>query len=224
MHRCQPLILILILSNMMISNSAQSTNKNDPTPQFHFLIQPIPTATQTLMRQYTWQPDCPVTLDELAYINLTYWGFDEQAHEGSLIVHQTLSQEVVSLFKGLYDKRFPIEKMIPMYHYQGKDELAMAANNTSAFNCRVLTGHQRTFSQHSFGRAIDINPQVNPYVKGDRLLPKNARAFVDRTQPYKGKIDHASIAYRLFKAYGWHWGGDWQNRRDYHHFEKRINQ
>lgn len=40
----------------------------------------------------------------------------------------------------------------------------MEANNTSAFNCRDVTGKPWVFSRHNYGGAIDINPIQNPYI------------------------------------------------------------
>ena len=41
----------------------------------------------------------------------------------------------------------------------------MRHDNTSAFNCRYVAG-TTTWSQHAYGRAIDLNPVENPYVAG----------------------------------------------------------
>ncbi len=53
----------------------------------------------------------------------------------------------------------------------------MAANNTSGFNYRNATA-RATLSNHAYGRAIDLNPFTNPYVKGSLILPPGARRDV----------------------------------------------
>jgi hypothetical protein len=96
----------------------------------------------------------------------------------------------------------------------------MAANNTSAFNCRDITGTVGRFSNHSWGRAVDINPLTNPYVKGDSVLPPTGRAYLDRTQSHPGSILRGSLIVKEFESRGWTWGGTWTDRKDYQHFEK----
>jgi len=92
--------------------------------------------------------------------------------------------------------------------------------NTSAFNCRDTTGRPGVFSNHSWGRAIDINPLTNPYLKGDKVLPPAGKAFLDRTRASPGAILAGSFIVNLFQKRGWTWGGSWKDRQDYQHFEK----
>ena len=96
----------------------------------------------------------------------------------------------------------------------------MAANNTSAFNCRDTTGKPGVFSNHSWGRAIDINPLTNPYVKGDRVLPPAGRKYLDRSRAFPGSILKDGFVVQEFESKGWTWGGRWLDRQDYQHFEK----
>lgn len=172
----------------------------------------------------TYQPDCPVPLSQLRLLKLQYWGFDDRPHQGQLIVHHKLALEVVGLFSTLYKVHYPIERMQLMHQFKGNDELAMSLNNTSAFNCRAITGHQKKFSKHAYGVALDINPKINPYVKGKVVLPKNSQPFVDRSKPHKGIATSNSFIVKLFKRHGWQWGGDWQSLKDYQHFERVYTQ
>lgn len=172
---------------------------------------------------YTWHPGCPVPLKDLRYIRMSYWGFDNQSHTGSMIVNKSLAKEVTQIFKSLYEHQFPIEQMELMDKFKGNDDASMSANNTSAFNCRDLTGLPGTFSQHSYGRAIDINPKINPYLDGKIILPKNGTKFLDRHKPSQGKITKNSLIYKIFIQHGWDWAGNWYDVQDYQHFEKRAN-
>ncbi len=190
---------------------------------FHSEITPIPATIATQMQHYTWHEGCPVPLEQLAYIQLSYWGFDNKPHTGKLIVNQELAQEVVAIFKELYQHHFPIQRMELMDAFYGDDAASMAANNTSAFNCREVTGRAGEYSQHSYGRAIDINPLMNPYVKGHIVLPPEGTAYIDRTQPAPGQIVKGDIVYQLFTQQGWDWAGDWFDLQDYQHFEKRAH-
>ena len=103
--------------------------------------------------------------------SLTYWDFNHHRATGLLIVHKDVADEVDKIFQDLFDHQFRIEKLTPVEEFNGNDDASMAANNTSAFNCRDVTGQSGKFSNHSWGRAIDINPLTNPYIKGDKVLP-----------------------------------------------------
>ena len=136
------------------------------------------------------------------------------------MVSGALAQELQAIFRELFAHGFLIERMEPVETYGGSDDRSMAANNTSAFNCRDVTGVKGKFSNHSWGRAIDINPLTNPYVKGPKVLPPGGQAFLDRTKAYPGGILPDSFIVKLFANYGWTWGGSWPDRQDYQHFEK----
>ena len=108
--------------------------------------------------------------------------------------------------------------------YGANDEKSMAANNTSAFNYRVISGTTK-LSNHSYGMAIDINPRINPWVKGNKVSPANGKVYKQRkTSKCKGKYKRYMIhkndtAYKIFKKYGFSWGGEWRSSKDYQHFE-----
>lgn len=129
----------------------------------------------------------------------------------------SLAEEVVAIMNDLYDARFPIERMEPVDVYDGDDDLSMAANNTSAFNCRPVTGGS-SWSEHSYGRAIDINPLVNPYVRGSTVLPPEGAQYADRSLSATGMIHGGDQVVDAFAAQGWKWGGYWDSPIDYQHF------
>jgi hypothetical protein len=107
--------------------------------------------------------------------------------------------------------------MEPVHRYGGDDERSMAADNTSAFNCRPVTGGS-SFSRHSYGTALDLNPLRNPYVKGERVLPPEGRAWLERDGTRPGVITGEGPVVQAFRAIGWKWGGDWRSSKDYQHF------
>jgi len=158
----------------------------------------------------------------LRRVELDYLGFDNQTHRGSLIVHKDLVPQVISIFADLYRLRYPIEKMRTVDHYPGaEDELSMRDNNTSAFNCRGIPGSQ-SWSLHAYGRAIDVNPLLNPYIdsSGD-LQPATAGPYLDRTRIDPGLLHPGDPAVLAFTDRGWRWGGAWRSPIDYQHFELR---
>jgi hypothetical protein len=185
-----------------------------------FRIGVIPADAMKKMEGVSWHKGCPVPLTDLRQLTVTYLDFHEQAKQGVIYVHKDVARELKTIFEDLYKARFLIEKMAPVEEYGGSDDASMAANNTSAFNCRDITGTLGRFSNHSWGRAVDINPLTNPYVKGDSVLPPAGRAYLDRTQQHPGSILRDSLIVKEFESRGWTWGGKWSDRQDYQHFEK----
>lgn len=174
------------------------------------------------------QAACPVPLADLRHLSLSYVGFDGRAHRGVMIVNADVAADVVGVFADLYDARFPIQRMRLVDAYGGDDNRSMAANNTSAYNCRLVAG-SGSFSEHAYGRAIDINPVQNPYVVGTDVRPRAARPFVsvDRSAGGRGTavgrgaqagvIREGDVVSRAFARLGWTWGGDYSDP-DFQHF------
>jgi hypothetical protein len=169
----------------------------------------------------SWRPGCPVDPQHLRRVQVTYLGFDRQTHRGDLIVHEDLAEEVVATFDQILQLRYPIEKARTVDNYPGADdELSMEDNNTSAFNCRGIPGTGR-WSPHAFGRAIDLNPLLNPYIdRTGAFQPKNAAPYLDRNRTDPGVLHMGDPAVRVFTDRGWRWGGDWRTPKDYQHFER----
>lgn len=151
-------------------------------------------------------------------MTLTHWGFDGRSREGELVVHAAEVNEIVTVFEALYAARFPIEQIRLVDEFGADDDRSMAANNTSAFNCRQAYGSQR-WSEHAYGRAIDINPVQNPYVtRSGNVLPPAGAAYTDRSSGAKGLIPAHGPVTDAFAAIGWVWGGTWSSGKDYQHF------
>ncbi|MBP2708375.1 M15 family metallopeptidase [Microbispora sp. RL4-1S] len=168
--------------------------------------------------RHSWHPGCPVPVSDLRKIRMTYWGFDDKAHTGVLVVNRSAAQDMVTVFRKLYGFRFPIHRMEPVDVYKGSDNDSIDADNTSAFNCRSATGSS-SWSQHAYGLAVDIDPRENPYVYADGSnAHRNADAFVDRPLRKPGVINAGDRVVRAFAAIGWGWGGAWSGAKDYQHF------
>ncbi|MGE2832604.1 M15 family metallopeptidase [Mycobacterium sp. SMC-4] len=168
----------------------------------------------------TWRPGCPLPPEQLRRVELNHVGFDGQPHRGVLVVHEDLTAEVIAVFEELFRLDFPIEKMRTADHYpNADDELSMRDNNTSAFNCRDIPG-TGNWSLHAYGRAIDINPKLNPYIdRRGTHEPANSGPWVDRTRTDPGMLHDGDPAVRTFTDRGWQWGGHWTTPLDYQHFE-----
>jgi len=169
--------------------------------------------------RYSWRPGCPVGPSSLARLTMTYWGFDGRAHTGELVVARRVAHDALVVFARLYAQRFPIRRMVPVDAYRGSDPASMAADNTSAFNCRyaVAAGPKR-WSVHAYGEAIDVNPVENPYLEGGAVRPRAGAAYLDRSRVRAGMAAAGGPLVDAFAAIGWQWGGRWTGSPDYQHF------
>jgi len=182
-------------------------------------IRTVDNAVARTMIGVSWRPGCPVPIADLRRVRLTHWGFDGERHQGELIVHKDVARSVVAVFHTIYSVRFPVRRMQRVDRYRADDNASMAADNTSAFNCRPKTGSANGFSVHSYGKAIDLNTVENPYVKGTAVLPSAGRAFTNRAQARPGLIRRGDRVWKAFTKRGFEWGGDWKSLKDYQHFE-----
>jgi len=188
-------------------------------PPYHARVAPLSAAQRAAMTPSVWRPGCPVALSDLRRVTLTYVGFDGRPHRGALVVNRSVAASVVRAFGELYAARFPIRRMAPVETYRGDDFRSIEADNTSAFNCRPATGSS-SWSEHAYGRAIDLDPLENPYVSGGRTSHTASRPYLDRARVARrpGVITEGGVVTRAFARIGWGWGGRWSGTRDYQHF------
>jgi D-alanyl-D-alanine carboxypeptidase len=167
----------------------------------------------------SYHPGCPVAPSELRLVQLRYWGFDGRVHDGELVVNRAVVAQVQTVFSRLLAARFPIRRVETIDAYGGSDERSMAADNTSAFNCRFASAPgPKHWSMHAYGKAIDVNPVENPYVQGSRVSPRAGVRFLDRARAGAGMAVAGGVLVRAFDAVGWGWGGRWSGGVDYQHF------
>ncbi len=185
-----------------------------PGADFAATIEPVPTA---ILAESTWHEGCPVGSDELAYLTVAFWGFDDRQHTGDLIVNASVADDIVSVFERLWAARYPIEEI----RVTTAADLAAAptgdGNVTAGFVCRATRGSS-TWSEHAKGLAVDVNPFLNPYRRGDVVLPELAAHYLDRSLGAPGQIRPGDVVTEAFAAIGWEWGGDWSTLVDYQHF------
>ena len=213
----------------MQPTSPSTTSRSTPAPLPPPPTSTAPRATPAAVHPVTaaelgatWRPGCPVGPELLRRVDVNYIGFDGQTHRGELIVHQDVAADVIAIFEQLHRLGYPIAKMQTVARYPGaEDELSMQDNNTSAFNCRMLPSG-RAWALHAYGRAIDVNPLINPFIdsRGD-IQPKTAGPYLDRNRTDPGILHANDPAVRAFTDRGWRWGGDWRSPKDYQHFEHR---
>lgn len=167
-----------------------------------------------------------ISLDELRYMHILHYNFDNEITEGELICNKAIAQDLLEIFYELFQAEYEIEKVRLIDEYDGDDTASMEDNNTSCFNYRVVDGTS-SLSKHAYGLAIDINPFYNPYVVfqsdgSTYISPKGSEGYTDRSLDFPYKIDDSDLCYKLFKEHGFIWGGNWNSCKDYQHFQKVI--
>lgn len=189
----------------------------DELPPYAATTERITPALAAAMTGTSHDPaTCPVPLSDLRHLTLSYVDFRGRPRRGEMVVNADVAADVVAVFRRLYAARFPIQRMRLVDAYGGDDDASMAANNTSAYNCRTVAG-STSFSNHAYGRAVDINPVQNPYVLGGDVLPPGSDRFA-RQRRGDGVITGDGLVRRVFARVGWRWGGDF-SEPDYQHFD-----
>ncbi len=176
--------------------------------------------TQEHMMGLSMKKGCPVPFEDLRLVKFLHYDFKKSVTSGELVVHAKVAKGLKTILENLFKFQYPIQIAKRVDFYKADDMTSMKANNTSAFNCRPITGKKNEFSLHSYGLAIDINPLINPYVKGDLVLPKEGSRYTDRELKAKGLIKENDLIVQEFKKQGWSWGGNWTRLKDYQHFEQ----
>jgi hypothetical protein len=155
-------------------------------------------------------------IDSLSLVDVLYYSFDGKRHQGQIIINSVLEDDVYEIFVLLEKIKFPVGRVIPIVAYRWDDQLSMADNNSSAFNFRVIEGTTK-LSLHSFGRALDLNPVQNPVIYPHGVIAPEGAIYKPSTA---GTFTAKNPIVQQFLERGWHWGGNFNQPKDYHHFEK----
>ena len=210
---CLRYLLLLMLSFPAVVSNGQV-----------FTSVEMPDSIWTKMQGRSYPQGCEVPRSDLLYLELSYVDFEGHEHLGQMVCNRHIADDLLYIFRRLYEARYPIASMRLIDDYGADDARSMAANNTSCFCYRRVAG-STALSKHSRGMAVDVNPLYNPcvYVRSGRVLPPEGRAYAhgrDRRKDIPGKIDATDLCYRLFVSRGFRWGGAWRSLKDYQHFEK----
>jgi hypothetical protein len=186
---------------------------------FHGGVQPIGSELRQRMTGVSWHRGCPVGLGELRLLTVAHWGFDGAVHHGRLVVNRDAAAVMLGAMRSLFRLHYPIRQMRLVDAYGADDHRSMDADNTSAFNCRFVAGSGGVWSQHAYGRALDLNPLENPYVTESGYVSPSAGApYADRLRRARGLIHRGGPVVAAFVAAGWEWGGNWAWPKDFQHF------
>lgn len=204
----------------------KNAKPEEPDYMSMFTIEEINDEIAARIKGKSYAEDATIPLSDLRYLKIMHYGFDGKVREGEMIVNKAIAEITIEVFKELFEIAYPIQKMVLIDEYDADDELSMADNNTSAFNFRFISG-TKTLSNHAMGLAIDINPLYNPYIFTDKngntvVQPANGQPFVNRNSNSRYFIKENDDLYCIFLKHGFTWGGDWQTKKDYQHFEYAL--
>ena len=236
LYLCTPMKRALIIAFLWLLASsmwAQRYRPGDAVPEPYikvfgyerfFCVSPISGDLQEQMKQCSFKGYDGVKWDDLRYLQVLHRDLDGNAMVGELVCNKLIANDLMEIFKALYQASYPIEKMRLVELYDGDDDASMRDNNTSCFNQLPITEGGR-LSRHSNGLAVDINPRYNPYYRmrasGKSVVkPDESTDFLQRDAKFPYKIEKGDLCYRLFRQHGFRWGGDWVKGKDYQHFEK----
>lgn len=197
----------------------------EPDPLENFKIEEISDEVFKRMYGKSFKENCTVPRADLRYLTIPHYTLEGDVVMGEMVVNKAIAEDIIDIFKTLFQAQYPIERMVLIDEYDADDRASMTANNTSAFNFRVVAGSTK-LSKHAYGMAVDVNPRYNPYVKNGKnglyVSPKNGYDFADRSKDFPYKIDKNDLCYKEFIKHGFFWGGNWNSMKDYQHFEKNF--
>jgi hypothetical protein len=196
----------------------EGAEKAQYSPAEGFAVYPLSPELKKRITGNSWKQNDFLPLEDLRYLKLLHLDFEGNTQTGEMIVHHSLAQEMTDIFLELYQSKYPIHRISLIEEFDCDDMASMEANNTSCFNMRKISGTE-SWSHHSYGRAVDINPLQNPYVTASGVWPSGE--YLERSEARPGMITEGDICFQAFVSRGWTWGGYWSNP-DYQHFEKNA--
>jgi len=208
---------LLLLSTLFTTSLVAQFNAN--------ISEITPDIKERMIQGNSWRQGCPVSLNNLRYLQMSYLDFNGQTQMGEMIVHKSIASNTVYIFENLYYMNYAIDKMQLVSDYNGNDWQSIENDNTSAFNCRPVSGKKKKWSKHAYGKAIDINPIANPYIsktghishKASYKYRKRRHLDIDNFSD-RALLLASDPATKVFKINGWSWGGEWKSMKDYQHF------
>ena len=214
-----------LAAEIVADNTAEKPEESTINSSSDFYYTSIPDSIKAKMIGVSYPADTAnalISMDSLSYVHVLHVDFNGNTQTGELICNTAIAQDLVDIFKSLYEAGYPIDKIRLIDEYGADDDTSMAADNTSCFNYRLVKGSNK-LSNHGLGRAIDLNPLYNPcvYLKSGEVAPSSGAAYADRSADFPYKIDTNDLAYKLFTQHGFTWGGSWNSLKDYQHFEKK---
>lgn len=213
---------LLVVSGQSLSPEYVLSQTSDTLvyEDYCFVSQCIPDTVKTRMQGKSMLDDATIGFDQLRYLTIFHYDYQGDIKTGEMVCNKIIAHELLCIFRALFSREYPIESIRLVDDFEASDEKSMEANNTSCFNFRNVPG-TRVLSCHALGMAVDVNPLQNPYVRGMRIQPETSMEYADRDKKFEHKIDEDDFCKMTFTSFGFQWGGNWRNAKDYQHFEKR---
>ena len=182
-----------------------------------FMSEPIPDRVFERMQGKSYKKGCTVSRESLRYVKVLHWNDKGKICLGELVCHKSIANDLVEIFKTLFAKKYPIERMVLIDNYDADDLKSMEANNTSCFNFRYVAG-TKVPSNHRYGKAIDLNPLYNPYVRRAAngkitVSPLSARQYADRSKTSNIRLTATTLPTRNSGNVASHGEADGSGRR-----------
>lgn len=102
------------------------------------IVRPVPEGVYDLFDRMkagnTYKEDCIVPREDLRYLLVLHKDIEGNTHQGEMVVHKLIAEDVLEIFEKLYDAGYPIERMVLPDNYLADDEIMMRDNNSSSFN------------------------------------------------------------------------------------------
>ena len=123
------------------SNSADSSSQSEAASEREgFSVHEISDDLFERMKEgNTYKDDCIVPREDLRYLLILYKDKEGNTHQGEMVVHELIAEDVLEIFEKLYDAGYPIERMVLPDNYMADDETMMRDNNSSCFNFRFIS-------------------------------------------------------------------------------------
>jgi D-alanyl-D-alanine carboxypeptidase len=212
-------ILATVLLSAVLSVTAATSHRATPQTGVARLTH---AQVHDLVAAGEWHRGCPVWPSQLRVVSYRYYGFDRRTHLGQIVVNQKVAQPLATVFRKLFQLRFPIRDGALLSTYGPHPD--RSGDVTASFECRQAvpspctggsgTGH---WSMHAYGEAVDLDPRENPYVGCGMTRDKTALSYLRRSRHRPGMVTAA--VRRAFASIGWGWGGSWAgSTKDYMHF------
>lgn len=204
------------------TKSKDSADKDKPTKgvpeKFRFSVRKLSDQDRKAMTGVSWHPGCPVPMSKLRKLRVAYRTFNGRVKIGEVVVHESVVKDLADAFRVWFNAGFPFESIRPVRDFAGSDDKSMAANNTSAFNCRKVVGAPKSWSNHAYGKALDVNPVHNPYLLRGKVLPPAGSKYAKRKPVRPGMLTAKDPAVKMLMGRGWRWGGQFGNP-DFQHID-----
>ncbi len=212
--------LVIAVAIISFSPGSAAGRADSPaSPKFRGSVEKIDAELRKRITGNSWHRGCPVPISRLRLLRVRHWNFEREVTRGYLMVNARYARPMLRVMRRLFELRYAIRRMRLVDAYGSDDHRSMRADDTSAFNCREVSGRPGVWSQHAYGQAIDVNPVENPYVTSSGFVsPPNGARYAKRRPHRMGMINPGGKVVRAFARIGWEWGGNWSGTKDFQHF------